>query len=71
MQRKIKHRISDFSGKYHGKLNDKRFEMTEKQVINATVEKRPHQRNHSNLKGKHNGKIRVITCAKHRLWLDT
>ena len=46
----------DFSGKYHGKLNDKRAQMTEKISTNATVEKRSHQRNYQNLKGKHNGK---------------
>ena len=64
MQRKIKQRIPDFSGKYHGKLNDKRFKMTEKQAINATVEKRSHQRNHSNLKGKHNGKNKGYNLRK-------
>ncbi len=42
----------DFSGKYHGK----EIQMTEKLSINATVRKRSHQRNHPNLKGKHNGK---------------
>ena len=62
----------DFSGKYHGKINENISRKTAEKISkNATVEKRSHQRNHSNLKGKHNGEIRVIACAKHRLWLDT
>ena len=61
MQRKIKQRIPDFSGKYHGKLNDKN---DGKQAIIATVEKRPHQRNHSNLKGKHDGKNKGYNLRK-------
>ena len=44
-------RIPDFSGKYYGKLNDK---SDEKISNKCNCSKKSHQRNHSNLKGKHN-----------------
>ena len=55
----------DFSGKYHGKLNDKISRKTAEKISKMQLqEKRLKQRNYQNLKGKHNGKIRVKTCAK-------
>ena len=71
---KIKQMFLDYSGKYPGKLSDKRdIKMTEKISTNATVEKRSHQRNYQSLKGKHNGKITIRTCAKIwvRITVDT
>ena len=39
--------------------------MTKKQAINATVEKGLYQRNHSNLKGKHNRKNKGYNLRKN------
>ena len=47
----------DFSGKYHGKLNDKISRKTAEKISKMQLqEKRLKQRNYQNLKGKHNGK---------------
>ena len=42
----------DYSGKYHGELNDKRTQMTEKISTNATVGKRSQSEKLSEFKGK-------------------
>ena len=44
--------IPDYSGKYHGKLNDKRTQMTEKISNNATVGKKVSSEKLSEFKGK-------------------
>ena len=55
--RKIKQVFPDYSGKYHGKLNDKISRKTAEKISKMQLqEKRLKQRNYQNLKGKHNGK---------------
>ena len=57
MWRKTKQTVPDFSGKYHGKLNDKISRKTAEKISkNATAGKKALTENYQNLKGKHNGK---------------
>ena len=45
----------DYSGKYHGKLNEKISRKTAARISKMQLqEKRPQQRYYPNLKGKHN-----------------
>ena len=47
----------DFPGKYHGKINEKISRKTADKISKMQLqEKRLKQKNHQNLKGKHNGK---------------
>ena len=47
----------NFSGKYHGKINDKTSRKTAEKISKMQLqEKRLKQRNYQNLEGKHNGK---------------
>ena len=57
----------DFSGRYHGKLNDK---ISRKSAVKISIKcncrkKAITEKSSEFLKGKHNGKNRVKTCAKH------
>ena len=65
MWRKIKWTFPDYSGKYYGKLNDKKNSNDGKISNNATVGKKVSTEKLSEFQGKHNGKIRVRTCAKN------
>ena len=56
-ERKIKCMFPDFSGKYHGKLNDKISRKTAEKISkNATAGKKALTENYQSLKGRHNGK---------------
>ena len=66
---KIKQMISDFSGKYHGKLSRK---TAEKISIKCSCRKKGLIREIIRVQRESiTEKIRIVTCAKHRLWLDT
>ena len=57
---------SDFSGKYHGQLNDKISRKSAVKIsIKCSCRKKAITENHQSLKGKHNGKNMVKACAKH------
>ena len=54
----------DFSGKYHGKINEKISRKTAEKLSKMQLqEKRLKQRNYQNLKGKHDGKSGGIRRA--------
>ena len=56
----------DFSGKYHGKLNDKiSIKTAEKISIKCNCRKKASTENYQSLKGKHNGKNKGYNLRKN------
>ena len=62
---KIKRKVPDFSGKYHGKLNNKISRKNDVKIsIKCNCRKKAITKNHQSLKGKYNGKNRVKNLRK-------